>query len=266
MIAVRDRLRRWSLRDGRAARPPEGARNAQSGAGAGTTAQARSFEWLLASIPAPRACRREGLERQRSLAQGHSPRGNGGDLIAREQHRSTDQGHDPQSPRWQSHDEPNANHDGDKPAKQDPIDSLTNDSTSRGRFELRVRCRAAHHAVAAAATSFGLAMSPWSAAGRPTVPPPILWPARLCRAYRRLAVPGDDQQRLAFGRSIPWRRQWTQPAVTASPTSTTATPASRAERQIWRGVASLIGAYGSVTAAPRRAPAAGMADDVFAAK
>lgn len=165
MIAVRNRLRRWSLRDGRAARPPEGARNAQSGAGAGTTAQARSFEWLLASIPAPRACRREGLERQRSLAQGHSPRGNGGDLIAREQHRSTDQRHDPQSPRWQTHDEPNANHDGDKPAKQDPIDSLTNDSTSRGRFELRVRCRAAHHAVAAAATSFGLAMSPWSAAG-----------------------------------------------------------------------------------------------------
>jgi hypothetical protein len=167
MIAVRDRLRRWSLRDGRAARPPEGARNAQSGAGAGTTAQARSFEWLLASIPAPRACWREGLERQRSLAQGHSPRGTGGDLIAREQHRSTDQRHDPQSPRWQTHDEPNANHDGDKPAKQDPIDSLTNDSTSRGRFELRVRCRAAHHAVAAAATSFGLAMSPWSAA-RPT--------------------------------------------------------------------------------------------------
>jgi hypothetical protein len=126
---------------------------------------ARSFEWLLGSIPAPRACRRQGLERQRSLAQGHSPHGNGGDLIAREQHRSTDQRHDPQSPRWQTHDEPNANHDGDKPAKQDPIDSLTNDSTSRGRFELRVRCRAAHHAVAAAATSFGLAMSPWSAAG-----------------------------------------------------------------------------------------------------
>jgi hypothetical protein len=136
---------------------------------------------------------------------------------------------------------PNANHDGDKPAKQDPIDSLTNDSTSRGRFELRVRCRAAHHAVAAAATSFGLAMSPWSAVGPTHRASSDLVAARLCRAYRRLAVPGDDQQRLAFGRSTPWRRQWTQPAVTASPTSTTATPASRAERQIWRGVASLIG-------------------------
>src|SRR5918995_2929445 len=109
--------------------------------------------------------RTEGGMRARTDCPLWAARGNGGDLIDREQHRRTDQHHDPQSPRRQTHDEPNANHDGDKPAKQDPIDSLTNDSTSRGRFELRVRCRAAHHAVAAAATSFGLAMSPWSAAG-----------------------------------------------------------------------------------------------------
>jgi hypothetical protein len=99
-----------------------------------------------------------------SPAQGHSPRGNGGDLVDREKQRSTDQPQDPQSPRWQTHGEPNANHNGDKPGEQDPIDNLTNYPTSRGRFELRLGCRPAH-AVAAETTSFGLTTSPWSAAG-----------------------------------------------------------------------------------------------------
>ena len=136
MIAMRGRLRRWpSETVGQPGRSKERVVLEAARGSAPRHERDRSNDcsppaWRLERVGAKDSNPSE------SPAQGHSPRGNGGDLVDREKQRSTDQPQDPQSPRWQTHGESNANHHGDKPAEQDPIDNLTNYPTSRGRFEL----------------------------------------------------------------------------------------------------------------------------------